>query len=154
MIISIYNIIYIDIIYTNMIVILDCHLILSYALGNRLYRASKYLLYWLEKSATVSLYLGFISSPFNHKTAYSVVILVMLHIDLALKRVIALKSEELLSIRKDFINRIHFNFSFHFTFRVQLMKAAIMQTTLTITKIDHILFILLLLPAFKIHADN
>ena len=39
-----------------MIVILDCYLILSYALGNRLYETSKlYFVYWLEKSATVSL---------------------------------------------------------------------------------------------------
>ena len=60
----------------------------------------------------LSFPLGFISSPFNNKTAYSVVILVMFHVDLALKRVIALKSKELLSIRKDFIDSIHFNFSF------------------------------------------
>ena len=44
-----------------MIVILDCYLILSYSLGNKLYEASKHLpIYWLEKSATVSLSLGFI----------------------------------------------------------------------------------------------
>ena len=42
-----------------MIVILDCHLILSYALSNKLYEASKHLLiYWLEKSVQITQLFG------------------------------------------------------------------------------------------------